>query len=271
MKRFRILEILCCMLLLTGCGKTGNSYRVDTVVRIPVNPTEASETAAPTETNSTEEMTEASEMTEATEPEKASSAAKSSSGGKTSSGKKTESESPTEKPVLSGGISTVQATEPKITGSLMTSQDPKPTEVPETAAPAEVPYDPGDYSVGSLEYAILDELNDRRAEEGLPELTMNSRLCGIAALRAREAAQLWSHTRPDGRNYATAMSDYGFSFSTSAENLAHVSGSGDAAAIVSKWMDTDSRNSILGDGFTTAGVGVYRAGGVTYVVNLLVG
>ena len=271
MKRIRILALFCCMLFLASCGKNDNPYRVDTVVRIPVNPTEAAETSAPTESDPTEEMTEATGTTEATEPEKASSAAKSSSGGKTSSGKKTESESPTEKLVLSGGISAVQATEPKITGSLMTSQEPKPTEAPETAAPTETPYDPDDYSVGNLEYAILDELNARRAAEGLPELAMNSRLCGIAALRAEEAARLWSHTRPDGRNYTTAMSDYGFGFGTSAENLAHVSGSGDAAAIVSKWMDTDSRNSILGDGFTTAAVGVYRAGGVTYVVNLLVG
>ena len=282
MNKTSILAAFFCILLLSGCAKTDNPYRVDTVVRIPVDPTEATSVTAPAEPSETEAPTEAAESTEATEPPKSSSGGSSgkassakkpaSSNKKPASDNKQESEKPTEQGSTSAIIGALKETLPKATEPAATVPETVPaTEAVETVPPTEPPFEPSDYSPGSLDYAILEELNAQRTAAGLAELTMSKNLCGIAALRAREAAELWSHTRPDGRDYTSAMTDYGYSFSVSAENLAAVSGSGDGTVVVSKWINSDSQDKILSGSYTTAGVGVYRTGGVTYVVNLLVG
>ena len=279
----KILILILCGLLLTGCGRGENPYQVDTVIRIPVDPTEAptlpEETALPTEMP-TEAPTEApaEAPTEVQEETQAPEATEEKSG---SSGKKPEQTSSGKKP-SGGSKEPAKATEPKVTEPKLTEPkltepkltEPPATELPTEAAtesPAEKPFDPSGYSVGSLEKTVLQEINRFRQEAGLEELSMSKTLSGIAALRAREAGEVWSHTRPDGRDYSTAMSDYSFSFTVSAENLAHSTGSGDGAAIVAKWMDTDSGRNILNEEFTAAGIGIYRSGDVTFVACLLVG
>ena len=133
-------------------------------------------------------------------------------------------------------------------------------------------YDISGYVVGSLETAMMDEINRYRSEEGLSALGKSSRLCAIASARAYEACQSWSHTRPDGRYYTTVFGDYGFGCSTSAENLLYTSGGEDAATLVSKWMGSDgNRNNLMNAGFTTVGIGIYKANGYVYIACLLVG
>lgn len=268
MKRKTVLIILLCALLLSGCGRADNPYQVDTVVRIPVNPTEAAtvvpteaeETAAPTQAPAeTAAPTEVPELAETTEPTEG----KSESGGKTSS--------PTKKSTSDVTKST-KATEPPATQPPATEPETQPpTEAEETVPVTEPPVDPSDYSVGSLEYEILDALNAYRAEAGLSALTLDRRLSGIAALRAEECSTFWSHTRPDGRGYTTAMSDYGYGFGSAAQCLAQVGSSGSGADIAAKWMNSDNKNAILNENFTTVGIGIFRANGVTIVAALLVG
>lgn len=368
--------LLCGALVLPGCGKTDNPYRVDTVVRIPVNSAETQaeteiragepETSGETEavssvvkdpapgssnvtrpssnhpsghegtSESTGETEESKPIKEETEPTAETAAAVSTEPfvteipAETAAEEKPVQPNPTEMPAelpateapteplvtemvtepaatepVAVIAATEQATEPPA-GEFQTeppteppatvsATEPAPTEprgetIPtespstetqpeetstqppaETAEPTEVPYNPQNYSVGSLEKSILKELNVCRAEAGLDELSISKWLSGIAALRAWEAAALWDHTRPDGRNYATAMTDYGYAYSISSENLAYAAGSGNAAAIVGKWMNTAGRENILNNNFTTAGIGIYSEGGVTYIVSLLVG
>ena len=119
---------------------------------------------------------------------------------------------------------------------------------------------------------MMDAINSCRTAEGLGELSKSSRLCAIASARAYEICQSWSHTRPSGSNYTTVFLDYGFSCGTSAENLIYTSGGEDGAALVSRWMDADgNRNSLMSTGFTTVGIGIYKANGCTYIACLLVG
>ncbi len=251
MKRLIVL-LLAAALMLGGCAAAQDDpYRVDTVVRIPVNPTEA-----PTEPPETQvQITEppAVETEAATEPptqpkETTSTSTGKSNSGKSSTSSKNQTGTKTETPP--------PATEPEVTA-------PPPTEAP---------FDPSSYDVGSLEYGILDELNAYRTAEGEGTLSISSKLSGIAALRAREGKRSWSHTRPDGRSYSSALSDYGYGYSDVTELMVHVSGSGDAASIAAKWLDSDSHSAnIRSSSFSKAGIGVYRSGGMTYVVCLLVG
>lgn len=249
MKRM-MLCFLAVLLILSGCAAAQDDpFRVDTVVQIPVDPTDAP-TQAPTE-DSTEPPTEA--PTEAptevptkpapTEEPKKSSSSKGSSG-KGSSGK-------TEKP---------KTTEPAAVETVAPTQ-----------APTEPPFDPSSYSIGGLEYDILDIFNGYREESGSSGLTISGKLSGIAYLRAKEAADSWSHTRPDGRSYTSALSDYGYGYST-VEELMVSSGSSDAEILAAGWLGSSSHSSkLLSESYSKVGIGVYRAGGMTYVVCLLVG
>lgn len=251
MKR-SMIWLLIIALAFSGCAAAQDDpFRVDTVVQIPVDPTDTpteEPSEAPTE-ESTEAPTEApTEPQETTAPKSYSSNQGGSSGKGSSSGNNQSSK----------------------------NQKPKETDPPETITPTEAPpappYDPSSYSVGNLEYAILDELNAYRGEKDVAELSLSGRLSGIAYLRAKEAIGAWGHTRPDGRDYTSALSDYGYGYSSSAELMVYTAGSGDAAQMVAKWMNAKSHSKkVLSDSFSTAGIGVYRKGGTTYVVCLLVG
>lgn len=233
--------LLAVALLCGGCGMDEDPYRVDTVVRIPVDPTdppaETAATAAPETAPPTEAPTEPTEETEA--PPKA-------SGGSKGSSNKNNNTTPKE-------------------------TEPPATDAPETE-PETTSYDISAYSVGTLEYDIRDEINTLRTGSGLSELRLDSRLCAIAGCRSWELSQVWDHARPDGRGYATVLEDYGYSAAAVTQLLLYVSGSGEAASIVGKWANSDSHlASLLSDSFSTIGIGVYRAGSFTYVCVLLVG
>lgn len=282
MKREIILFIMVA-LCLAGCGREENPYRVDTVIQIPVDPTEA-----PTEPEATKIQTEPETVPEetGTPTEKPSSPQKSSGGsskknsGTSSGSNKAGTEKSNKKNTSTDTATTTKPveavsvqTEPKETAPAATQppQTEPPTEPP-TIPPTEPPYDPSGYRVGSLEYAVLEQINGYREEAGLPPLSMDEGLCTVASVRAYEISVVWSHTRPDGRSYASVLSDYGYSSAGAAENLIYTSGNGDAAKMVAKWMSADKNcSTLMSESYTTAGIGIYRSGGVTYLANLLIG
>lgn len=280
MKRL-IIWLLIAVLTFSGCSsaRQADPYRVDTVVHIPVDPTDApteeptdATTEPPTEAPSeapTDAPTEPKETTPKTTSSKSSSSGKSS----TSSGKGSSSSSKGSSSSSSKNNSTSKK-EPAVTQPPATAapETLPPETVPPTEKAAEPPYNPASYGVGGLEYAIVGELNASRVDAELSELSLDGYLSGIAYLRAKEASSSWSHTRPDGRSYKSALSDYGYGYGAAAELMVYVAGSGDAASITAKWMNSEShRENILSGSFSTAGIGVYSAGGMTYVVCLLVG
>ena len=277
MRRFTAFSLVFLLLFaMTGCGKLReqDSYRTDTVIYIPADPTEPE-----TEAETTTETVEETEATEDTVPETTMKTSTSSSGS-------------SKKP--SSGSSSSSSSKPSSTSKPTTAPTTAPTEAPATDAATEVApeetteatteattvpletapslYDISGYVVGSLETAMMDEINSYRIAEGMGELSKNSRLCAIASARAYEACQSWSHTRPDGRGYATVFGDYGFGCSISAENLLYTSGGEDAATLVSKWMGSDgNRSNLMNAGFTTVGIGIYKANGYVYIACLLAG
>ena len=292
MKR-EIILLLLAVLCLTGCGREDNPYRVDTVIQIPVDPTETPTEPEITQTPTEPEAEPAEETQTPTEKapstKKSTGSASGKSTGKSSETGKKGSEKNNKKETTSDNTketkpaqeqtdpagTTPPVTEPSTTQPPPTTQPPA-TEPPETTppetAPPEPSYDPSGYSVGSLEYGVLEQINSYREEAGVPPLVMDENLCAVASVRAYETSILWSHTRPDGRGYASVLTDYGYASSGAAEHLAHVSGNGDAARIVSKWMNTEkNQESLLDGGRSAAGIGVYRSGGVTHLACLLIG
>lgn len=291
-----MLILACC---LTGCGRSGhyeNPYRVDTVIQIPVDPTDAPAEPVPTDVPTEPEETAAEETqltTEQASSEKSSGSA--STGTKTGSTKSSGKSSGATTSKSAGSKSTntkssaskdtekatePPATEPAETESAQTrppateppATEPPATEPPETQPPTQPSYDPAGYAPGALEYEVFDQINLYREEAGVAPLSMDAGLCAVASVRAFEISSLWSHTRPDGRGYATVLSDYGYGYGAASENLIYVSGSGDAEAMVAKWMSNEkNKSTLLSESFTVTGIGIYRSGAVTYLANLLIG
>ena len=172
----------------------------------------------------------------------------------------------------------IQATDPEETVPVSTKPketEPSVTEPPMTEPPMTEPrptepnpYDISGYTVGNLEYRILDRINGYRAEAGLEELYLDSYLCAIASCRGYEANLVWSHTRPDGRHFSTVLDDYGYSAEEVQELLAYATANAEAS--VDKWMSSESHRDILLGDFTTLGVGVYRVSGYTVVACLFI-
>jgi len=261
----KLMIVLLAAVLLCGCSRVEDPYRVDTVVWIPVNPTQAREDAvesAPTEeiaetqtteavTQETEAVTQPPETTAPTEEKKPASSGRKPSGGNTASKKPAAETKPA-------------STEPPETR-------PPETQAPETEPEETVPalYDISGYSLGSLEYAIADAINAARGDEGLGSLGLNARLSAIASCRASEISQVWSHTRPDGRHYSTVLGDYGYGAGSVAELLIYITGNPDADSLVGKWLESDSHRQSLMGGYTTVGIGIFRANGYTYICCLV--
>ena len=263
MKRVILLLTVLAVCLL-GCGRTTTVFlageeevelRGSQVIPIPVDPDaeEATEPAQEETTAQTQpEPTDYPETNKATVTKKATTTTK----------KKTNTATTTQKVTVTGtGNKKPAATEPKET-------EPPVTEPPVTEPPQ---YDIWDYEVGSLEYAMAERINGYRVAADLPELAFDEWLCAIASQRSFELSSVWSHTRPDGRGYATVLDDNGYGAGAVTELLVYDSGYGDGGAMADRWMESDShRESLLGD-YHTVGIGVYRTDGLTYVTCMLVG
>ena len=192
--------------------------------------------------------------------------------GNTTTGTTTNKEtiSATEKPsATEPSDSKPSATEPTATEPPVT--EPPATEPPATEPPATEPplYNIDDYQMGNLEYEMFDRINEHRADADLEPLWLDTWMSAIASCRSYEASQVWSHTRPDGRHFSTVLDDYGYGAYTVQELLVYDTGSGDAIAMVDRWMQSNAQRELLLSDFTTAGIGVYRVDGVTYVTCLL--
>ena len=287
------LAFAVCLLGCTASGEEEESLRTDTVVYIPVNP-EPEETEAPT--GGTEDETVSEETEASTETTAPKSTASSSSAGKTTTSKSSTSKTSTTSTSKTTTSKTdtakteTKATEPPAETKPAATEPPQTeppetqppeTEIPETEPPETEPpetqspeadiYDISDYAMGSMEYAILEQINAYRTEAGVEPLAMDSRLCAIASVRAYEASLSWSHTRPDGRDCFSVLSDYGYGYSAAVENLSYAAGTG-AEVIVAQWMASEShRADLLSESFATCGVGVYDAGGTAFVANFLIG
>ena len=114
---------------------------------------------------------------------------------------------------------------------------------------------------------ILSLVNAERAKNGLSPLKLDSRLTQAAQVRAKEQEQSFSHTRPNGTQFYTAIKEAGVSYKGAGENVAM--GQKTAQEVMNAWMNSPGhRANILNKNFTTLGVGVYTAGSTTYWAQL---
>lgn len=108
--------------------------------------------------------------------------------------------------------------------------------------------------VEAYAYEVVALANAERSAAGLSEVPIDSTLMELAALRAEELEELWSHTRPNGESDAlTGLPDY--------EWLMFNNGMGytSPAAVVVGWMNsTGHRNNIFYEGHDRVGAGCHQ-------------
>lgn len=115
---------------------------------------------------------------------------------------------------------------------------------------------------------ILKLVNAERAKAGLSQLKLDENVTAAANVRAMEITQSFSHTRPDGSSFSSALTQQGISYRRSGENIAW--GQKSPEQVMDGWMNSDGhRANILNAGFENIGIGYYQdANGVNYWVQL---
>lgn len=144
------------------------------------------------------------------------------------------------------------------------------TNVPETGTPDTPDHNdtPAEDNTVPTEHAfirqVVDLVNAERVKEGLAPLTINTKVQAAAQVRARECEQSFSHTRPNGSSFATALKEQNVSYRSAGENIAW--GQRSPEEVMKGWMNSPGhRANIMNPNFTTIGVGYYQnANGTNY-------
>lgn len=124
--------------------------------------------------------------------------------------------------------------------------------------------------VKGMEDQVVDLVNEERKDAGLSSLTQDDKLMDAAAIRAREIADTFDHTRPNGKSCFTVIDASGVSYRTAGENIA--AGQSSAASVMDSWMHSSGhKGNILNKNYKKIGVGCYKSGGVYYWVQIFTG
>lgn len=125
----------------------------------------------------------------------------------------------------------------------------------------------------TLSYAqrVVQLVNQEREKAGLQPLSISQSAEAAALIRAKEIEDSFSHTRPNGSSFYTALKEQGVSYRSSGENIAW--GQKTPEQVMQGWMNSPGhRANILNANFTAIGVGYYRSpAGVNYWTQLFIG
>ena len=126
-----------------------------------------------------------------------------------------------------------------------------------------------DYNLEHYAEGTLELVNEARAEEGLPALTLDPDLVEAAEIRARELSEYFSHTRPDGSDSNTIIREY-TSYFFGTENIAK----GTSSAInIQAWLSSSGhRKAIMGEKYQYYGAAKFiDSNGTAYAVQIFGG
>lgn len=143
----------------------------------------------------------------------------------------------------------------------------RPEETPDVEQPEQTPEEDNDTAQGDYASQVVALVNAERAKYGLSALKADSRVQQAAQVRAAETVQSFSHTRPNGSSFSTALTEAGVSYTRSGENIAY--GQSTPQQVVNAWMNSSGhRANILNESFTTIGVGYTVVNGTAYWAQL---
>lgn len=157
-----------------------------------------------------------------------------------------------------------------------TAPDQTPEQAPDTeqtpeeqpdSTPDQTPEQDNGTVQGDYASQVAALVNAVRAQHGLAALTVDAKVQRAAQVRAVETAQSFSHTRPNGSSFSTALTEAGVTYRTAGENIAY--GQSTPQAVVDAWMNSSGhRANILSSSYTTIGVGYTVVNGTAYWAQL---
>lgn len=104
---------------------------------------------------------------------------------------------------------------------------------------------------------VVELVNQERTKAGLNAVTLDKSIASAALVRAKEIETSFSHTRPNGSKFSTALTEQGVTFKGAGENIAW--GQKSPEAVMQAWMNSEGhRANILNKNFTKIGVGYYQ-------------
>ncbi len=109
------------------------------------------------------------------------------------------------------------------------------------------------------ENAVLYWTNIERSRAGLKKFKTSSSIIRAARTRASEIQTSYSHTRPNGSRWTSALTARGIDYVSAGENFGY--GYTSPCSVVKAWMDSEThRTNIMKSKFTCMGVGcVYNS------------
>lgn len=149
---------------------------------------------------------------------------------------------------------------------------PRPTQKP--VIPSTPPSTDDDYTTGSItaqEENAFALLNEDRIANGRSALQLDPVLCDLARRKSRDMNDnhYFGHTSPTYGSAFQMLTDFGYSFTSVAENIAHHATVEKAQAA---FMSSDGhRRNLLGSQWSKVGIGVWvDSQGFVYVTQLFV-
>lgn len=101
---------------------------------------------------------------------------------------------------------------------------------------------------------VMDLVNNERKSAGLSPLSLDAKLCKVAQLRSSELAQKFSHERPNGTQWYTAIDEADIYYHFAGENIA--GGYSTAEKVFNGWMNSEAhRKNIMSADFDKIGIG----------------
>ena len=136
-----------------------------------------------------------------------------------------------------------------------------PDSKPETTPPSEETNTPENKPEADKELTFAEQVvelvNQERTKAGLSAVTLDQNIASAALVRAKEIETSFSHTRPNGSKFSTALTEQGVTFKGAGENIAW--GQKSPEAVIQAWMNSEGhRANILNKNFTKIGVGYYQ-------------
>ena len=134
----------------------------------------------------------------------------------------------------------------------------------------------GDTNLDRREQFVLSEINRMRAEQGLPQLRLNDKLCAIARSHSSNMAKYGylSHTDSEGRDFSERLgSRIAIRYYQAGENVAKNNFSNSARVAVQGWCQSPGHlKNILNERFAETGVGVaVNSEGLVFFTQIFLG
>lgn len=154
---------------------------------------------------------------------------------------------------------------PEIPEMPSTPEKPNTPEIP--SAPENPPSQEDTEELTFAEQVVV-LVNKERAKENLSPVSIDEKIEDAALVRAKEIQTSFSHTRPNGSSFATALKEAGATYRSAGENIAW--GQKTPEEVVKAWMNSSGhRANIMNPNYSRIGVGhLQNAKGTSYWVQL---